>query len=881
MKDEARSSWLGEAGLLLLISLLLVSAGYLVRLPIEIPLGRGVLGALTTENFHEAEGEYRWTRGRSSVVIPDPGPGLTVRIDSLVSGVRRRGQSPPLVVMEAGGETLQIRPTRGDTLSLVTATRGWWSSDLEVLFRSETFMPSEADQRALGVRVHQVRLVPEGPPIGLGRAPLRQLVTTSLGLLFLLALLRRHRCPHRRARWIGLACAFAWGLGFAFARAYAALASTPFLVSAGVVLGLDALFPSLAATLAETIQESVWAARRGLRLAGRPSLGLVVAGTLGVAATYIAHPSLEIDLGSGRETTLVNGFAGFDQADGISFRRALQGARIDLSDFGGATTWKITVTASLSGQPRPLVLARAGSQEIEASLGSAWADYELQAKSPLGWRSGLMVELPAASDTVDLRVDRVRIERGASLPSLRIIAFVVGAAFMSAAAFAACGLTGASIWAGAAALLLGATIALGLDPVLILPFIPTFFASVAGGAILSTVAFSLLTVLSRRGLSPRPVPVAVGAVGLGFAAWLSATAFPLYDGGHFLFHSSIAEEIWQGKFLTYYLPYPGSMLSRQAQWGNLIIPHPCLFQTLVAPLAALPREWFYVLEKAALALMFSVVAIIASLLATRVGSPRAGAYAGVIAVGLPPTFQLLGLGHLMTLFGVCAATMALGFIILRFDHLERRSTWWWTIVLLTLSFLSYTASLLMTAVTLALALPFLWRKAPGNARALFGAALCAATAAFFLYYVNWVGPFLKESLPLLLSGVSSEGADFTFWDRLTTLPGKLAYSYGSVFLPLAGVFGLALARASCERVLLLSWAGILILFSGTDLFFNFLLKHHYFVIPTIAVGCGLLAAKISEKKRWGWVPAAIFVVYILVMGGRIALLVALGEPPGV
>jgi hypothetical protein len=166
----------------------------------------------------------------------------------------------------------------------------------------------------------------------------------------------------------------------------------------------------------------------------------------------------------------------------------------------------------------------------------------------------------------------------------------------------------------------------------------------------------------------------------------------------------------------------------------------------------------------------------------------------------------------------------------------------------------------MTAVALALALPFLWRKAPENARALFGAALCAATAAFFLYYVNWIGPFLKESLPLLASGVSSEGADLAFWDRLAALPRKLTYTYG--------------------RVLLMSWAGMLVVFSGADLFFNFLLKHHYFVIPVIAVGCGLLAARLSEKKRWGWVLAVVFVVTILVMGARVALLVALGEPPG-
>ena len=71
------------------------------------------------------------------------------------------------------------------------------------------------------------------------------------------------------------------------------------------------------------------------------------------------------------------------------------------------------------------------------------------------------------------------------------------------------------------------------------------------------------------------------------------------------------------------------------------------------------------------------------------------------------------------------------------------------------------------------------------------------------------------------------------------LPGRLSFTYDSALLPLAGLAGLGLAARSPERTLLFLWGGILILFSGLDLFFNFLLKHHYFVMAPVSVGLSL------------------------------------------
>src|SRR5207244_6022058 len=117
------------------------------------------------------------------------------------------------------------------------------------------------------------------------------------------------------------------------------------------------------------------------------------------------------------------------------------------------------------------------------------------------------------------------------------------------------------------------------------------------------------------------------------------------------------------------LPHPGSMLSRQAQWGDIVVPHPCLFHTLVAPLAALPQPWFHLGVKLVLATWLAGVVLVAAMLATAAAGASAGAWTAGLASSLVPSYQLLGLGHLMTILGCFALSVALGRVVLRLDRL--------------------------------------------------------------------------------------------------------------------------------------------------------------------------------------------------------------------
>jgi hypothetical protein len=857
-----------------------VGLAYQVQRPVEMP-ARGALSILSFAGFYPGEGGYRWSRGRGRIVLRDPGPGVRARLEADIAGWRPRGQEPPRVILEAAGARIEARPSRqGQTVVLPVVTGGWWRSDLELSVQSETFRPGAQDPRPLGVRVQSVRLVPEGPILWPRRPPLEALLVAALILLlFSGALLRMGTSPHR-VRRLGAGLVAVLALGYAFARPFTAWSSMP-LLAAAVILALAAhLAPTAVRSLAQVGAASVRAWMHGARLAvGWPALALVLAGTGAAVMAQRARPVLDVDVGSGREAALARNLGAFDSAGGATFRQAMRGAALDLRDFGSGN-WTVAVTAALGGESHPLVLARAGGVEAEAALGEAWTTTPLRARAPWGWRGGLVLEFPAGSDTSDLRIDRVRIQRDASWPSARTVALVVGAALLVGVALGAAGLSPSASFVAGAAVLAAEAMGLALDPVVTIPFAATFCAIAALGSALAAVLAGVAAVKREGGRAVVTPPAALAAAAVGFVCFFTTTAFPLYRGGHFGFHTQIAEQIWQGRFLLYYLPYPGSMLSRQAQWGDIIVPHPALFHTLVAPLAALPEMWFPLAVKFVLAMWLAGIVVVAATLATAAGGPSAGAWTGVLAAGLVPFYQLLGLGHLMTILGCFAMATAMGYLILRFDRLPQAWTWVTAVALLSFCLLAYTAGLLFAAFVIVLALPLIVRSQPPMARALAAAGLAAAVVAFLLYYMQWTWPFLSQSVPRILHGSGSpEGGGTPVMRRLLALPHKLNYSYGSALIPVLGLAGLARARALRGWPLLAAWAAVLPVFSVVDLFFNLLLKHHYFTSVPVAVGGGLFLAAVARRGAVGRVSAGVLLGIALLLGLQTALDAALGRIP--
>lgn len=857
-----------------------VTLAYQVQIPVEVPAA-SPLSTLAFDGFYPGEGGYRWSRGRGRIVFPDPGPGVGARVEVHLAGWRPRGHEPPRVVLEVAGVRAEARPSRqGQTVTLPVVTAGAWRSDLTLLLESETFRPGPQDPRPLGVRVQSARFVPDGPILWPRRPPLGAPILAALTLVLVAGALLRLGLPPYRVRGLGIALVAGLGLGYALARPYAAWSSLPLLAVAVFVAAVAGLRP---AAVRAAVAAAGASARAWLR-AARPILGgrglaLMLAGVAAVAVAHRAQPVIDVDVGSGREAALARNLGPFDAAEGATFRQAMRGAALDLRDFGSGD-WNVAVTAATAAEPRPLILARAGGADASVVLGEAWTTTALSARARWGWRAGHVLTFPEGSDTADLRIDRVRIQRGGSWPAGRTVALVLGAALLVGIAAGTAGLASTASLVTAAVVLSAQALALGLDPMMTIPFAPTFCAIAAVGSALAAVLAGAAAVARERGRAVVPPPAALAAAAVGFVAFFTTTAFPLYRGGHFGFHSQIAEQIRQGRFLLYYLPYPGSMLSRQAQWGDIIVPHPALFHTLVAPLSALGEPWFALAVKLVLALWLAGIVLVAATLATAAGGPSAGAWTAVLAAGLVPFYQLLGLGHLMTILGCFAMSAAMGYLILRLDRLRRPGTWAAAVGLLALCFLSYTAGLLFAAFAIAAALPFVWHADRGAARALAAAALAAAVVAFLLYYVNWTWPFLSQSVPRILHGSGApEGGGTPVVKRLLALPHKLDYSFGSALVPVIGLAGLAGARTLRGWPLLAAWAAVLPVFCAADLFFNLLLKHHYFTAAPVAVGGGLFLSALARRGAAGRVSAGVLLGLALLLGLQTALDAALGRIP--
>ena len=860
------------AGVLLVATAAAATAAYQVMRPVVVDFGSALAVPLATHGLYPAEEGYRWTNGRGEIALPSPGGGRAVRLEMVVSAWRPRGTPAPQLRIIAEGASVVAEPGPAPALLSLAANTGHSArGDLDVLIESERFVPSRGDPRTLGVRLHQVRLSPAGGLLQPGLPPLAPVLwaLAVVQLLFWIGV-RAAGGPDARAFRTGLLAAVVVAIGLAAARAWTVWLLPAAAAGEGLLLLVVAVVPQHVRRVGAVIADAAGRFRAaGRALEPRPIAALVALGLVGTVVAYWMQPIVVIPMGSGRETAFEDGLGSFDARDGVRFRHVATGAALDLRDLG-AGAWRATVIAAAPGEPRPLPLVDAGAGLVEATLGPEWSTHEIVARAPWGWRSGLILAFPG-SRRDDLWLREVRIDRGRAWPSVRIVTCVIAAGLLLALTLRASGLRGGAAWAGAAVFVACEAAAIAADPAAALPHVPHLVAIVLLGAMVTVLARSLLAL----------PPAAVAAGGVGFMAWLAATTAPLYRGGHFVFHSSIAEEIWKGRFLLYYLPYPGSMLSQQAQWGNVIVPHPALYHTLAAPLAALPHAAFFVAEKVVLALLLAGMVWASAALAARLGPPGAAEAAAILMAAMPASFQLLGLGHLMTILGCWAMTMAVAYLALNWDGLGERRRWWRAVLLLALCYLAYFAGLLFMLMVIAIAAAALIRSQPAFVRALLTAGATAAALAFAAYYVNWTWPFLSESVPQLLHGSGAEsGANAGAWRaRLILEPGKLAYTFGAILVPVLGIAGLVAARKGVERVLLLAWATVLPVFTGLDLFLNFLLKHHYFTMVPVAVGGGVLLAGVAQRGRGGRIVAVAALLIMAVLAARVGLDAATGRIP--
>ena len=843
-----------------------------------------LLGTFSFSGFEPSERGYRWSHAHSEVRFRDAPPGAPLRVELDLVAWRPRDFPPPHVTVRMQQQEQALVPAPGiQTVVLTGSGQGVWRSDLVVSIDSDVFVRPGEDLRAVGTRLYRARLAPNETGFRIRRPPLEPVLLGALAALLFGEIAGRLGASRLQALRLGLGVCVLGALAWAAARPWAAAASRPLALALLAAVALQRFFPRPAAWVARACGHSLAALRGGLRTVLSPATGAVLLlAALGLVAAHRSRPRLDIPLSSARAFALTRGFGPAVRAEDGGFREARSAASLDLREFGAGDPWRIQVTAALAETPRQLTVAEAAGATLALPLGSEWTTGSLEAIPAAGWRAGLRLDFPAGDQGAGLRVRRVQVDRGRSGPALAVVAKQLAAPLLIALALATLGLGLTGAWAGGLALLAAEVASLLDDPLTAIPFAGTLCGIVAIALLLAAAMAGVRRSIppdSGRGIDSIEPPV-LAAVCLGFVAWFVALSFPLYSGGHFRIHSLVAEELWRGNFLEFYLPEGESVMPRQVQWGNIVVPNPFLYHLTIAPLATLPRAWFHFAEKGALALMFASLVGLAALIAGHVGGRRAAVYAAAMAASFVTTFQLLGLGHLAAVFGTFTSSWALGFAILFFRRLPSRAWTWGLTALVTAAFLSYLSCLLLTALVIGIATPILFRRNRSGALAFWKAGVIAACLAFALYYVHWAVPFITESIPRLAGTHADtvQSVDFPLAQRLAAEVQKLTYSYGSSLIPLAGLLGLYLFRGSDERVILLVWGALLVVIGGFDLTFNFLRKHHYFVIVPLEVGCGLLLARVHERARLGRLLAWTLLAGAIGLGIRAALETAVALP---
>jgi hypothetical protein len=554
-------------------------------------------------------------REASGVSIPGPGPSAASSSTSPSPLWRPRGQPLPGVDLDAEGARARGHPPRAQTVTLETiAPRTWRRRRVHAGVAGGTSRAAPT-RGAWACGLHEVRLDAVGVEPGL--PPLRAgAVGAGRGGGGGTAL--RLGAPIAAARAAGFALAVLLGFTHLFARAYAVLLlrwprSPPALPLAVAPCCHPPRPPAL---------DVAWrAARRLARAVGALTpwpAALIAAVALAPRGSRTPPLPYWTSTWAAAAKTYARGLLAYDAEGPVSLRHAeRRGARParPRRRRRGASRW--------SGPP--IQAPRCPPARERAALGPAWTRRPCRRPhAGAGGPAAPRLRRRGRGAEAGSRPHRAR----RSLPAPRVALALGAAGVLLALSFAAAGVRRSAAAAGLALVLAGA-LALFRDPLLARCWPCAGPPFVAAGALLAAVSAALN---ERTGVS-LPAGVVAACVA-GFVAWLAAPLTPLYRGGHFVFHSSIAEEIWQGRLLHYALPYPGSMLSQQVQWGNIVVPHPCLFHVVAAPLAALPRPLFYTAVKAALALWLASMAA-AALVARRLSAR--GHYAAVAVPRPPPS----------------------------------------------------------------------------------------------------------------------------------------------------------------------------------------------------------------------------------------------------
>jgi len=233
---------------------------------------------------------------------------------------------------------------------------------------------------------------------------------------------------------------------------------------------------------------------------------------------------------------------------------------------------------------------------------------------------------------------------------------------------------------------------------------------------------------------------------------------------------------------------------------------------------------------------------------------------------IPMPYFLLSWGNYPTQFGLWASLLVTAFLVVNWEHLRGRRTFWTWVGLLALAILSYTVLGVYTVSFLLLiaifGLPRQRRGALPRLRFIVAGLLTAELLVFVIYHGQFAHAMITETLPALVSGTARRldgPLDAQAEVRESPLANFLANNQFTVnHLTSLGMTiapaGLLLLWATPSRrrwwPLWTAWLAMFVIYTLLSAYVaDMVLKHVFFMMPLI---CIALALVLEHWWRRGW-----------------------------
>jgi hypothetical protein len=576
----------------------------------------------------------------------------------------------------------------------------------------------------------------------------------------------------------------------------------------------------------------------------------------------------------------------------LDFRWSRPDAALVLPGAGRLAPLTLRLHGDESGTP---VLLDAGSGPVEVTLRHGWQHISLLPRQH-AWSGDVLVNISAPPQPQH-NADDER-ERGVVLDRIDVQgvpgtfppgqAVLIGGSVVLAVVLA--GWAFRRAWVGVAAgcaLGTGCLVVLGWHGgawrLMLTDYTGRLVLVLASGGVVAWGIRRVLALLAQRGILTlaRPLQHHLAAIALlAFLLRFGGMAYPLNFISDIRFTMARATMVREGELLKLFLPNPSLT---PLQWETeATIPRSPFYYILASPLTALPgnadRLAVMGLSSAIDALAVVLVGVIVCYAG---GSSWAAALAAVLAAALPFGLELvMSWGLFPTLLAQCLVLLAMVVWLRLRPHLHRRGA----VALLTaafvLAYLAYPTALLFLATTwLILVLLLALRRDSASIPTLV-AGVGAALLALLLFYGWHIPSMFTETLPVLVGRLSQSDpvrGDINLAGLTDPLWKPLLARYGVLVMVLAlsgGVLigaGRASAATRYAHLLLLAWVLTyppMALMS--EHIVTFILKDVLYMLPAIAVLCGLFLGKLA-RYRGGRAVAAVILALVVWEGVRLEL----------